>query len=111
MQKHEINENTKASLLKRLRLSFLVPMMMIFSSAILGTTSASAQKLTAKIVACNLSVQARYECFLKVQKDSLAIADVSVSTLDSKKVIRQEAYFKERLGSMENAKAIGATRK
>jgi hypothetical protein len=111
MQRQNINANTKASLLKQLCFSFLVPFMMICWSAILGTTSASAQKLTAKNIACNVSVQARYECFIKVQKDSQAIADTSVSTLDSQKKIRQEAYFKERQGSMENAKAKGATRK
>jgi hypothetical protein len=84
---------------------------MICWSAILGTTSVSAQKLTAKNIACNISVQARYECFIKVQKDLQVIAGKSVSTVDSQKKIRQEAYFKDRQGSLENAKAIGATRK
>ena len=111
MHKQNINASTKVSLLKQLCFRFILPVMMICWSAIFGITSASAQKLTTKNIACNVSVQARYECFIKVQKESQAIADTSVSTLDSQKKIRQEAYFKERQGSMENAKAIGATRK
>ena len=146
MQRQDISKNTKASLLKRLRFSFLIPVMMIFWSAILGSTSASAQKLTAENIACNVSAQARYECYIKVKKDSQAIAEKHrsalnsqkklrqslyfkklnetlvktkaiagsrLSTLDSQKKIRQEAYFKfkERMGSLENAKAIAITRK
>jgi hypothetical protein len=113
MQRQNISKNTKASLLKRLRFSFLIPVIMIFWSAILGSTSASAQKLTAENIACNVSAQARYECYIKVKKDSQAIADSRLSTLDSQKKIRQEAYFKfkERMGSLENAKAIAITRK
>ena len=84
---------------------------MICWSTILETTSASAQKLNAKITACNVSVQARYECFIKVQKESQAIVDSGVSNLDTQKIIRQEAYFKERQGSMLKAKALAATRK
>ena len=84
---------------------------MICFSAILETTSASAQKLTAKIIACNVSVQARYECFIKVQNESQAIAGAGDSTLDLQKKIRQEAYFKERQGSLEKAKILGAKRK
>jgi hypothetical protein len=150
--------------------------MLICLTAIFGTTSASAQKLTTNMIACNESAQARYECYIKVQKDSQAIAEKRSSSLksqkklrqslylkninetlvkskeiaekrrssvesqkklnlslytnlkdkleeskaiaatrksilDSQKQIRQEAYFKERQGSMENAKELGATRK
>ena len=121
--------------------------MLICLSTIFGTTSVSGQKLTAKIIACNESAQARYECYIKVQKDSQALAEKRISSLnsqkklrqslylknlkkidealtkskakagdrasnlDSQKKIRQELYFKELQGSLENAKAIGATRK
>ena len=72
-----------------------------------------AQKLTAKIIACNESVQARYKCYIKVQKDSQALAEKRISSLKFQKQIRQENYFKEqaRQGSMENIKKLGAVRK
>ena len=113
MNRHDISANTKASLLKRLCFSFLMPVMLICLSAIFGTISVSAQKLTAKIIACNESAQARYECYIKVQKDSQALAATRKSNLDSQKQIRQENYFKEQglQGSLENAKELGATRK
>jgi hypothetical protein len=90
-----------------------MPVMLICLSAIFGTISVSAQKLTAKIIACNESAQARYECYIKVQKDSQALAATRKSNLDSQKQIRQENYFKEQglQGSLENAKELGATRK
>ena len=86
--------------------------MLICLSAIFGSTSVSAQKLTAKIIACNESAQARYECYIKVQKDSQALAATRKSNLDSQKQIRQEKYFKEQelQGSLEKAKELGATR-
>jgi hypothetical protein len=86
--------------------------MLICLSAIFGTISVSAQKLTAKIIACNESAQARYECYIKVQKDSQALAATRKSNLDSQKQIRQEKYFKEQelQGSLEKAKELGATR-
>jgi hypothetical protein len=89
-----------------------MPVMLICLSAIFGTISVSAQKLTAKIIACNESAQARYECYIKVQKDSQALAATRKSNLDSQKQIRQEKYFKEQelQGSLEKAKELGATR-
>ena len=89
-----------------------MPVMLICLSAIFETTSVSAQKLTAKIIACNESAQARYECYIKVQKDSQALAATRKSNLDSQKQIRQEKYFKEQelQGSLEKAKELGATR-
>lgn len=87
--------------------------MLICLSAIFETTSVSAQKLTAKNIACNESPQARYECYIKVQKDSQALAATRKSNLDLKKQIRQEDYFKrqELQGTMENAKELGEIRK
>ena len=111
MKRQNFNVNIKTSLLKQLYFGFLVPSMLICWSAILGTTSASAQKLTTVNTTCNVSVQARYECFLKVQKDSQVKTDTSESTLYSQKKIRQEAYFKDRQGSLEKAKKKGAVRK
>ena len=87
--------------------------MLICLSTIFRTTPVSAQKLTANIIACNESAQARYECYIKVLKDSQALAEKRISSLESQKQIRQENYFKEqeRQGSLENAKQLGATRK
>ena len=113
MQRQNINANTKASLLKLLCFRFLVPVILTCLSSIFGSTSVSAQKLTAKIIACNESAKARYECYIKVQKDSQALAEKRISSLKSQKQIRQENYFKEqeRQGSMEKAKELGAARK
>ncbi len=95
MQRQNINKNTKADLLKRLRFSFLIPVMMIFWSAILGSTSASAQKLTAENIACNVSVQARYECFIKERTDSSLehakeLAATRLVILEAKEKLRLE---------------------
>jgi hypothetical protein len=95
MQRQNINKNTKANLLKRLRFSFLIPVMMIFWSAILGSTSASAQKLTAENIACNVSVQARYECFIKERTDSSLehakeLAATRLVILEAKEKLRLE---------------------
>ena len=95
MQRQDISKNTKASLLKRLRFSFLIPVMMIFWSAILGSTSASAQKLTAENIACNVSVQARYECFIKERTDSSLehakeLAATRLVILEAKEKLRLE---------------------
>ena len=94
MQRHNIRANTKANLLKRLCFSFLVPVMLICLSAMFGSTSVSAQKLTAKIIACNESAQARYECYIKVQKDSQALAEKRMSSLNAQKKLRQSLYLK-----------------
>ncbi len=110
MQRQDISKNTKASLLKRLRFSFLIPVMMIFWSAILGSTSASAQKLTAENIACNVSAQARYECYIKVKKDSQAIAEKHRSALNSKKKLRQSLYFKKLNETLVKTKAIAGSR-
>ena len=110
MQRQDISKNTKASLLKRLRFSFLIPVMMIFWSAILGSTSASAQKLTAENIACNVSAQARYECYIKVKKDSQAIAEKHRSALNSQKKLRQSLYFKKLNETLVKTKAIAGSR-
>ena len=110
MQRQDISKNTKASLLKRLRFSFLIPLMMIFWSAILGSTSASAQKLTAENIACNVSAQARYECYIKVKKDSQAIAEKHRSALNSQKKLRQSLYFKKLNETLVKTKAIAGSR-
>ena len=110
MQRQNISKNTKASLLKRLRFSFLIPVMMIFWSAILGSISASAQKLTAENIACNVSAQARYECYIKVKKDSQAIAEKHRSALNSKKKLRQSLYFKKLNETLVKTKAIAGSR-
>ena len=110
MQRQNISKNTKASLLKRLRFSFLIPVMMIFWSAILGSTSASAQKLTAENIACNVSAQARYECYIKVKKDSQAIAEKHRSALNSQKKLRQSLYFKKLNETLVKTKAIAGSR-
>ncbi len=110
MQRQDIGKNTKASLLKRLRFSFLIPVMMIFWSAILGSTSASAQKLTAENIACNVSAQARYECYIKVKKDSQAIAEKHRSALNSQKKLRQSLYFKKLNETLVKTKAIAGSR-
>jgi hypothetical protein len=94
MQRQNISKNTKASLLKPLRLNNLAFVMIIILYASLGSTSASAQKLTAENIACNVSAQARYECYIKVKKDSQAIAEKHRSALNSKKKLRQSLYFK-----------------
>ena len=95
MQRQNISKNTKASMLKRFRFSFLIPVMMIFWSAILGSISASAQKLTAEIIACNVSVQARYACFLKQRKDALERAKEIAATrraiLEAQEELRSES--------------------
>ena len=110
MQRQDISKNTKASLLKRLRFSFLIPLMMIFWSAILGSTSASAQKLTAENIACNVSAQARYECYIKGKKDSQAIAEKHRSALNSQKKLRQSLYFKKLNETLVKTKAIAGSR-
>ncbi|MAF54736.1 MAG: hypothetical protein CL909_01380 [Deltaproteobacteria bacterium] len=110
MQRQNISKNTKASLLKRLRFSFLIPLMMIFWSAILGSTSASAQKLTAENIACNVSAQARYECYIKGKKDSQAIAEKHRSALNSQKKLRQSLYFKKLNETLVKTKAIAGSR-
>jgi hypothetical protein len=110
MQRQNISKNTKASLLKRLLFSFLIPVMMIFWSAILGSTSASAQKLTAENIACNVSAQARYECYIKVKKDSQAIAEKHRSALNSQKKLRQSLYFKKLNETLVKTKAIAGSR-
>ncbi len=68
---------------------------MIFWSAILGSTSASAQKLTAENIACNVSVQARYECFIKERTDSSLehakeLAATRLVILEAKEKLRLE---------------------
>ena len=84
--------------------------MMIFWSAILGSTSASAQKLTAENIACNVSAQARYECYIKVKKDSQAIAEKHRSALNSQKKLRQSLYFKKLNETLVKTKAIAGSR-
>jgi len=83
---------------------------MIFWSAILGSTSASAQKLTAENIACNVSAQARYECYIKVKKDSQAIAEKHRSALNSQKKLRQSLYFKKLNETLVKTKAIAGSR-
>ena len=83
---------------------------MIFWSAILGSTSASAQKLTAENIACNVSAQARYECYIKVKKDSQAIAEKHRSALNSQKKLRQSLYFKKLNETLVKTKAIADSR-
>ena len=83
---------------------------MIFWSAILGSTSASAQKLTAENIACNESAQARYECYIKVKKDSQAIAEKHRSALNSQKKLRQSLYFKKLNETLVKTKAIAGSR-
>ncbi len=110
MQRQNISKNTKASLLKRFRFSFLILVMLIFWSAILGSISASAQKLTAENIACNVSAQARYECYIKVKKDSQAIAEKHRSALNSQKKLRQSLYFKKLNETLVKTKAIAGSR-
>ena len=106
MQRQNIIANTKASLLKGLCVSISVPVMLISLSAIFGTTSASAQKLTANILACNESAQARYECYTKVQKDSQVIAEKRISSLKSQKKLRQSLYLKKANERLVKSKEI-----
>ena len=72
--------------------------MIICCFTILLSNSASAQKLTAEVIACNVSVQARYECFIKERTDSLQIAkELSVkrrAILDAKEKLRKELIEK-----------------
>jgi hypothetical protein len=80
--------------------------MLICLTAIFGTTSASAQKLTTNMIACNESAQARYECYIKVQKDSQAIAEKRSSSLKSQKKLRQSLYLKKTNETSVKSKAI-----
>ena len=62
-------------MLKPLRLNNLAFVMIIILYSILGSTSASAQNLAVKAIACNSSkwesnAQARYECFIKKRTGS-----------------------------------------
>tara|TARA_X000001036_G_scaffold12356_1_gene10733 strand:- start:2817 stop:3161 length:345 start_codon:yes stop_codon:yes gene_type:complete len=63
-------------------------------SSILVPTLVSAQKLSAEVIACNLTVQARYKCFIKERTDSLQTAkELSAnrrSILDAKEKLRNE---------------------
>ena len=111
MQRQNISKSAKVSLLKRPRFSFLVPVMMICWSAILGTTSASAQKLTAKNIACNVSVQARYECFIKERTDSSLeyakeLAATRRAILEAKKRLRLESIESPEKRSEKNRQEI-----
>ena len=69
--------------------------MIICCSVILGSTLTSAQKLTAEVIACKASVQARYDCYFKVLKKSRAIAEKRRSALYAQKKLRQSLFLKK----------------
>jgi hypothetical protein len=106
MQRQNISKNTKASLLKPLRLNNLAFVMIIILYASLGSTSASAQKLAVKVFACNSSkwefnAQARYECFIKKRTDSSL---ERAKELAATRLVILEAKEKYRLELNENPK-------
>jgi len=80
---------------QRLFIRFFVPTMIICWSSVFGYTSTSAQKLTAEIIACNVSVQARYACFLKQRKGALERAKEIAATrraiLEAQEELRSES--------------------
>ena len=71
-----------------------VPILMFFLHSFFGYTIASAQNITAEVIACNDSVQARYACFLAERKDSLErakeIAETRRAILEAKEELRSE---------------------
>ena len=95
MHMQNISESAKKSLSKRGCFDLLVAIMIICCSSILLSTSASAQKLTAEIITCNASVQARYECFIKERTDSSVEIAKELSAnrrdvLEAKEKLRKE---------------------
>jgi hypothetical protein len=87
-------------MLKPLRLNNLAFVMIIILYSILGSTSASAQNLAAKAIACNSSkwesnAQARYECFIKKRTGSSLehakeLAATRLVVLEAKEKLRFE---------------------
>ncbi|MEC9361454.1 MAG: hypothetical protein VX985_06415 [SAR324 cluster bacterium] len=89
-----ISESAKQRLLKLRCFDLLIAVVSMCCSSILVPTLVSAQKLSAKVIACNLTVQARYKCFIKERTDSLQTAkELSAnrrSILDAKEKLRNE---------------------
>ena len=87
-------------MLKPIRLNNLAFVMIIILYSILGSTSASAQNLAVKAIACNSSkwesnAQARYECFIKKRTGSslehaIELAASRLVVLEAKEKLRFE---------------------
>ena len=94
MQMQNISEGAKQRLLKLRRFDLLIAVVSMCCSSVLVPTLVSAQKLSAEVIACNLTVQARYKCFIKERTDSLQTAkELSAnrrSILDAKEKLRNE---------------------
>ena len=96
MHNQQKNETHKNLHVRKIFVSFILPILIFCSICLNPFSNLFAQKLTPELIACYQSAQARYECFLKQREGELerakAIDALRRSFLEAKEEVLFELF-------------------
>ena len=106
-QKNEIHKNLH---MRKIFVSFTLPILIFCTICLNPISNLFAQKLTPELIACYQSAQARYECFLKQREGELerakAIDSLRRSILEAKEELRFELINLEKKQRVKERKEM-----
>ena len=96
-QQNEIHKNLH---MRKIFVSFILPILIFCTICLNPISNLFAQKLTPELIACYQSAQARYDCFMKQREGELerakAIDALRRSILEAKEELRFELINREK---------------
>ena len=110
MHNQQKNETHKNLQVRKIFVSFILPILIFCTICLNPFSNLFAQKLTPELIACYQSAQARYECFMKQREGELerakAIDDLSSSILEAKEKLRFELFNLEKKQRLKERKKM-----
>ena len=110
MLNQQNNETHKNLQVRKIFVSFILPILIFCTICLNSFSNLFAQKLTPELIACYQSAQARYECFLKQREGELerakAIDSLRRSILEAQEEVRFELINLEKKQRVKERKKM-----